>query len=286
MSAFSHKPVMPAECLAALKARPGGRWWDATVGLGGHSEEILKATAPDGVLFGTDRDAAALARAKERLAADKGRLRFEKANYAEGARLFAGTLFDGILADLGVSSLQLDDAERGFSFMRAGPLDMRMDRDDAMSAKDYLKGATAEELLERLEEAGEERFGRKLAVLLKEGVDGWETTADLAAAVARAIPRRGKSHPATRVFLALRMAVNRELESLREFLASAPGLLKPGGRLAVITFHSTEDRIVKRCYEERADMRKIGKSPLIPSWPERKGNPRSRSAKLRTYEKV
>ncbi len=286
MKEVAHQPVLPEECLEAMKVRPGGKYLDATLGLGGHSELILLRSAPDGRLTAIDRDAQALSRAAARLAPFEGRARLVKGNYADAAQLLAGETFDGVLADLGVSSMQLLTPERGFSFMNDGPLDMRMDQDAGPTARDFLRTASLDEIEERLREAGEERFGPKLAALLKAGAETWSTTGELARAVSRTVPRRGKSHPATRVFMALRLAVNREMESLREFLASAPGLLVPGGRLAVISFHSTEDRIVKRCYEERDEMKRVTKSPLIPSWDERKGNPRSRSAKLRVFEKI
>jgi 16S rRNA (cytosine1402-N4)-methyltransferase len=286
LTSVPHQPVLPEECLEALNVRPGGSYLDATLGLGGHAELILKASAPDGRLAAVDRDAQALSRAKERLAPFGPRLRTAKGNYAALPDLFPGEIFDGILADLGVSSMQLLTAERGFSFMNDGPLDMRMDQDDGPTAIEFLKDASLEEIEERLRDAGEERFGRKLAALLKEGAEVWTTTGELARAVSRTVPRRGKSHPATRVFMALRLAVNREMESLKEFLDRAPAALAAGGRLAVISFHSTEDRIVKRFYQEREDMRRVTKSPVIPSWEERKANPRSRSAKLRVFEKI
>ena len=258
---------------------------DATVGLGGHAESILQASSPDGRLMGIDRDADALARSAERLAPFGDRVRLVHGNYSEATSLLPGENFDGVLADLGVSSMQLLTPERGFSFMAEGPLDMRMDRSTGPSAAEYLAAVSPEELEERLREAGEERFAKKLTALLKSR-ESWSGTAELAQAVSRTIPRRGKSHPATRVFMALRMAVNREMESLKSFLEVAPSLLEPGGRLAVISFHSTEDRIVKRFYQKREDVRRITKSPVIPAWEERKGNPRSRSAKLRVFEKI
>jgi 16S rRNA (cytosine1402-N4)-methyltransferase len=195
---------------------------------------------------------------------------------------------DGVLADLGVSSLQLDSPGRGFGFSREGPLDMRMGS-SAETARDYLMNVDPAELERVLREAGEERFAGKLARRLKEDAPLFHTTADLAAAVARWIPRRGKSHPATRVFLALRMAVNQEMRHLSDFLERAPSVLKPGGRLVVITFHSTEDRLVKRYWKDHwnpGPMRAVSKKVLIASAEERRVNPRSRSAKLRVFEKT
>jgi len=286
LTAIEHSPVLVAECLEALRVRPGGRYLDATVGLGGHTEAILFASDPDGRVTGLDRDEFALARARERLEAFGERFRLVKGNFADAPALLAGESYDGVLADLGVSSMQLLTPERGFGFSAEGALDMRMDPSGGPTAAEYLKAATPGELEARLREAGEERFARKLAVLLKTGSDDLRTTGDLARAVARAIPRRGRSHPATRVFLALRMAVNEEMESLQRFLEGAAGLLAPGGRLAVISFHSTEDRIVKRFRAEERGLRRVTKPPVAPGWDEGRKNRRSRSAKLRVFEKI
>lgn len=283
---IEHQPVLLKECLDALQVKPGGRYLDVTVGLGGHAEAILARSAPDGRLTGIDRDSDALASASARLAPFGERARLVKGNYADAPGLLPGETFDGVLADLGVSSMQLLTPERGFSFSADGPLDMRMDRDQPLTAREFVRGATAQEIEDVLREAGEERFARKLAALLKSGIEAWQTTGDLARAVAGAIPRRGKSHPATRVFMALRLAVNREMESLKVFLEAAPGLLAPGGRMAVISFHSTEDRIVKRFYGREGALKRVTKSPTAPSWDERKANRRSRSAKLRVFEKI
>jgi 16S rRNA (cytosine1402-N4)-methyltransferase len=282
---IEHTPVLLAECLEGLKVRPGGRWLDATLGLGGHSEAILGASAPDGRLTGIDRDGDALARARERLVPFGERTDLRHMPFSEAPRVLAEGSFDGVLADLGVSSMQLLTPDRGFSFMADGPLDMRMDPSSGISAAEYMRSVTPEELESLLREAGEERFASRLTALLK-SKDDWSGTAELAQAVCRTVPRRGRTHPATRVFMALRLAVNREMGELNDFLAGVPALLVSGGRLAVISFHSTEDRIVKRFYQDREDMRRVTKSPVIPSWPERKKNPRSRSAKLRVFEKV
>jgi 16S rRNA (cytosine1402-N4)-methyltransferase len=286
LTEIAHQPVLLDECLRFLDVKPGGRYLDATTGLGGHTEALLKASAPDGPVTGLDRDADALARARERLLPFGSRARLLTTNFAEAPGRLAGESFDGILADLGVSSLQLLTPERGFSFMADGPLDMRMDREASLTAAEYLKGAAPDELEELLRDAGEERFAKKLVSVLKAEADNLKTTGDLSRLVSRCIPRRGKSHPATRVFMALRLAVNEEMGSLKAFLDAAPGLLAPGGRLAVISFHSTEDRVVKRFYQDREDVAKVTKSPVIPSWPERKRNPRSRSAKLRVFRKI
>jgi 16S rRNA (cytosine1402-N4)-methyltransferase len=238
-----------------------------------------------------DRDPTSLAAARERLARFGDRVTFVAGNYNrfdERAGIRPGSL-DGILADLGVSSPQLDRGERGFSLMRPGPLDMRMDPTQGQTARQFLMSASQDELEKCLKAAGEARFARKLARRLLEAAPDLMTTDQLAAAVCRWVPRRGKTHPATRVFLALRMAVNHELESLAEFLNRAIGVLKPGGRLAVISFHSGEDRLVKwfgRGEAAAGRLRIITKKPLEASEEEQRVNPRSRSAKLRVFEKI
>ena len=282
---------MPRECLDALRVVSGGRYADVTGGGGGHSELILEASAPAGTLVVMDRDPMALDHCRVRLARFGHRVRFVQGNFDrfdERASLAPGSL-DGILADLGVSSPQLDRAERGFSFMRPGPLDMRMDPQDGLTAALLLKGADEKEIEGWLRAAGEDRFARKLSRRLREAAPEIETTEDLAQAVARWVPRRGKSHPATRVFLALRMAVNRELESLNDFLERSPGVLRPDGRLAVLTFHSGEDREVKwfgRRAKTEGRYHPVVKKPLEPGEAEQRENPRSRSAKLRVFEKI
>lgn len=285
---IEHRPVLLGPSVEALRVKPGGKYLDATLGHGGHAAEILKRSAPDGVLWGTDRDQNALSVARERLAEFGGRLKAAHGHYAKFdevlPELAPGSL-DGALADLGVSTMQLLDPARGFSFQREGPLDMRMDPSRGETAAQFLERVTVEEFEGLLRESGEARFARKLAERL--AGQSWPTTKALADAVARMVPRRGKSHPATRVFLALRLAVNRELEGVEDWLGAVPKYLKAGGRIAVITFHSSEDRIVKRFYKARPElgMKAVSKSPLIPSWEERKANPRSRSAKMRVFEK-
>lgn len=285
-----HVPVMVPEVVAGLNVRPGGLYVDLTVGLGGHAAVLAEAVGPSGRVLGLDQDPAALARAAERLRPWSDRVRLVPGNFDrfdENLALQPASV-DGILADLGVSSLQLDEASRGFGFSREGPLDMRMGP-TGETALDYLKRVNPEELEGVLREAGEERFARKLVARLKEHAPGWSTTKDLADAVCRWIPRRGRSHPATRVFLALRMAVNREMPRLREMLGRVPAVLKTGGRLAVITFHSTEDRVVKRYGKDEwreGPLRAVNKKVLIASRDEQRENPRSRSAKLRVFEKI
>jgi 16S rRNA (cytosine1402-N4)-methyltransferase len=282
---------MLSECLEGLGVRPGGKYVDVTVGLGGHAESILEASAPTGTLTAMDRDPTSLSLSRGRLSRFGDRVRFAAGNFDrfdERGGLRAGSM-DGILADLGVSSPQLDQAERGFSLMRSGPLDMRMDPTTGPTALTLLSRASEQDIEGWLRVAGEDRFARKLARRLFESAPDFKTTEDLASAVSRWVPRRGKSHPATRVFLALRMAVNQELESLDEFLKRAPNILTPGGRLAVITFHSSEDRKVKwfgRGAAAEGTLKIISKKPWVPSADEQRKNPRCRSAKLRVFEKI
>jgi 16S rRNA (cytosine1402-N4)-methyltransferase len=285
----AHRPVLLKETVAALAVRPGGRYLDATVGAGGHAEAVLEAASPGGTLVGIDRDAEALALARERLARFGGRVRLIHGTHGNlDAALEPGDRFDGILADLGVSSLQMDRPERGFAFQRPGPLDMRMDASRGKTAREMLLEASTPALEEWLRRAGEGRFSRTLARRLKAAAPGLATTGDLAAAVARWVPRRGPRHPATRVFLAIRMAVNAELEQLGAFLSRCPERLNPGGRLVVIAFHSTEDRRIKDFGKTEAGaggLRAVFKKPVAAGAEERRSNPRSRSAKLRAFAK-
>ncbi|HXG47171.1 MAG TPA: 16S rRNA (cytosine(1402)-N(4))-methyltransferase RsmH, partial [Methylomirabilota bacterium] len=256
MPDFVHKPVMPAEVLAALAPRPGGRYVDGTIGGGGHAALILAASAPDGRLLGCDRDGAALEASRMRLAAAfPGRFELRLGNYADLAEWLPPASCDGVLLDLGVSSPQLDEPERGFSFQAEGPLDMRMDRRQTMTAAHVVNEWAEADLARIFWELGGEPQSRRIARAMVERrrAGRIETTAQLAALIERVVPRRGnKRHPATRVFQALRMTVNDELRSLERGLAAACSILKPGGRLAVITFHSGEDRLVKAFGRERA----------------------------------
>jgi 16S rRNA (cytosine1402-N4)-methyltransferase len=286
-----HIPVLLGPAVEALQVRPGGRYLDATVGLGGHAAEILHRSSPDGRLFGLDADPWALEQARKNLAEYGGRVQLAEGNFSAFDELFStihDQKLDGIIADLGVSSLQLSDPSRGFSFQHEGPLDMRLGPSQGETLRAYLDRVTPEELRERLAEAGEERFAERLTRLILTRRDVWANTRDMARDIERTIPRRGRSHPATRVFLAFRMAVNRESENLKRFLEKAPEALAPGGRLVVISFHSTEDRIVKYAFRgpEPAEMRRVTKSPIVPSREEMKTNPRSRSAKMRVFEKT
>jgi 16S rRNA (cytosine1402-N4)-methyltransferase len=306
---YAHNPVMVAEVLAALKPKPGGRYADGTVGGAGHAAAILKASAPSGWLFGCDGDDAALELAALRLAEFAGRFELMRGNFAELADWFEAGSGDGVLLDLGVSSPQLDRAERGFSFQQDGPLDMRMDRRQALTAAQLVNEAGAEELMRLFRDLGEEPEARRLARAIESErrLRRFETTRQLAELIERISPRRGKrAHPATRVFQALRMAVNDEIGSLRRGLEAAMKILKPGGRLTVITFHSIEDRVVKEFGRERSrdyvvkgevdvpelrepaapELKWVSRRAVQPSPDEIAANPRARSAQLRVMEKI
>jgi 16S rRNA (cytosine1402-N4)-methyltransferase len=287
-----HVPVLLGPVVEALRPRPGALFLDGTVGLGGHAFEILSRSGPDGRLLGIDKDSRALAGAAERLKIFGDRSRLGQGDFSRFDEIFpeaAESALDGALVDLGVSSLQLDEPGRGFSFQSEGPLDMRMDPSGGETAADFLERATEQELVERLREAGEDRFAAKLARRLLERRGSFKTTRELAEAVARMVPRRGKTHPATRVFLALRMAVNRESDALRDFMRKIPRALRPGGRLVIISFHSTEDRIAKRFYSDvlnlMDEMKRVTRKPVAADEEERRRNPRSRSAKMRVFER-
>jgi 16S rRNA (cytosine1402-N4)-methyltransferase len=280
---------------------------DGTVGGAGHSLAILQAS-PQARLIGLDRDDAALEAAAERLKAFSGRFELHRANFVEMEQFVPAESCNGVLLDLGVSSPQLDHAERGFSFQHDGPLDMRMDRRDAVTAADIVNTWPEEELANLFWELGEEKGSRRIAAALtkRRAVRKFETTGDLAEFVAHIVGRREKIHPATRVFQALRMEVNRELDAVEDGLAAAWRVLKAGGRLAVITFHSLEDRIVKdfgRSLEREyfvegevdrpefripkaAEARVVSRKPITPGDEEIRENPRARSAKLRVIEKI
>lgn len=300
---------MPAEVVAALQPKPGGRYVDGTLGGGGHSADLLRASAPDGWLWGCDCDAAALEAARSRLAEFTGRFELRQANFADMAGWVSAGSCDGALLDLGTSSHQLDLADRGFSFQSEGPLDMRMDPSKGRTAADWVNRETPEELARIFWEYGDERQSRRIARAIESErtVRRFETTTQLAALVERCNPRRGqRTHPATRVFQALRIAVNDELGALRRGLAAAMTVLKPGGRLAVITFHSIEDRVVKDfgneqsrdyTFEGEVDIpelrrprqpvaRWVSRKAILPGEAEVAENPRSRSAQLRVLEKL
>ncbi len=290
----AHVPVLLEEVLAFLRPHPGGRYLDATMGLGGHAEAILRAAAPTGVLVGIDRDAEALALARERLASFGARLILRHGLYETVAQLVGpDERFDGMLFDLGASSLQLDTADRGFSFGQDGPLDMRMDRGSGATAAELLDRLSERELADLIFQWGEERWSRRIAraIVRARQEQPVATTTALAAVVARSIPRRlwpRHIHPATRTFQAFRIAVNAELVGLGPALEDAARRLAPGGRIAVISFHSLEDRIVKQTWrqlERAGEVRILTKRPITPGEVEQVANPRSRSAKLRAVER-
>lgn len=305
-----HVPVLLAEVLEGLAIRPDGLYVDATFGRGGHSAAILGQLGPAGRLLAIDRDAEAVAYGRERFADDE-RFLIERGNFSGlgdiAVRHGFGGATDGILFDLGVSSPQLDDAERGFSFMQDGPLDMRMDRDEGRSAGDWLNQVSERELREVLKIYGEERQAARVAraVIRAREEAPLVRTSQLAGIVESVLGRRrpGERHPATKTFQAVRIRVNRELDAIAEALSQVRELLAPGGRLVVISFHSLEDRIVKRYMRDaslddsryrglpevpagaRAWLRLVGK-PRTAGRDEAAGNPRARSARLRVAEKL
>ncbi len=293
---IAHVPVLHAEVVRQLQPERGGVFVDCTVGLGGHSRALLEAGATR--IVGLDRDPDALERARVALAPWGDRVALAHADYRDlGAVLDARGIdvVDGALADLGVSSMQFDAPGRGFSFQRDEPLDMRMDQSQGETAADLVARASERELADAIFQYGEERFSRRIARLIvtaraEQPVD---TTGRLAAIVRRAVPRRGyvRIDPATRTFQALRIWVNRELEGLDAFLAAAVRRLRTGARLAVITFHSLEDRIVKHTLRALAQapdgvVQVLTKKPIVPDEDEVRANPRARSAKLRVAERV
>lgn len=312
MEPFAHQSVLPAEVLQYLAPRPGGVYVDGTLGGGGHSELILEAIGPDGVLYGIDRDPAALAAASERLSRFGDRFQPLQGSFGDLVKLLATKgvrEIDGLLLDLGVSSPQLDRPERGFSFRADGPLDMRMDPTQGETAADLVNSLSERELELAIKEYGEERWARKIAqrIVTDRQEQPFTTTLQLATLVERTIPRRfqeDRIHPATRTFQGLRILVNGELEQVEQGLQAAIGLLKPGGRLVVISFHSLEDRIVKQRLRDAASgcrcprqlpqcvcgqvplVRVLTSRPVTAGAVELADNPRSRSAKLRSAERL
>jgi 16S rRNA (cytosine1402-N4)-methyltransferase len=309
MDTTTHEPVLLEEVLEELAVRPGGHYIDATLGGGGHSEAILERSAPDGTVLGLDQDPDALERTRKRLQSYGDRFDVRRGNFEDIlplVRSVDGPAPDGILMDLGISSDHLDRAERGFSFRFEGPLDMRMDPESGLSAADWLAGVEEDELVRVLRTWGEERQARRIAraVLEAQHEDRLHTTLELAEVVERAVGgRRGAArHPATRTFQAIRMAVNREMDVLEKGLKGSLSLLPAGGRLAVITFHSLEDRMVKQAFRrhegkeeslfqggsewrgEHPRVIRITRKPRVASPEEQHRNPRSRSAKLRVIE--
>jgi 16S rRNA (cytosine1402-N4)-methyltransferase len=291
-----HVPVLTAEVIEQLRAGPGGVFVDCTVGLGGHSSALLAAGA--GRIIGLDRDRDALDRARVTLAPWLQRVELVHADYRSLDSVLdqlGVPLVDGTLADLGVSSMQLDGPGRGFSFQREEPLDMRMDTSSGETAAELLARSNEVDLADAIFQYGEERYSRRIARAL---IDARrqapiDTTGQLAAIVRRAIPRRGlmRIDPATRTFQALRIWVNRELEGLDRFLEAAGRRLRSGARLVVITFHSLEDRIVKHTFRSMAQpgvamVKVLTKKPIVATEEEVRRNPRARSAKLRAAERV
>ncbi|HSW63831.1 MAG TPA: 16S rRNA (cytosine(1402)-N(4))-methyltransferase RsmH [Dissulfurispiraceae bacterium] len=287
-----HIPVLLDEVMTMLAVKQDGRYIDATVGLGGHSEAILKKLGSCGRLLGLDRDSAALSKASERLGSE--RFVLQKAAFADMAAVAAAREFsqcDGILLDLGVSMMQLKDHERGFSFQSEHRLDMRMDPDQEESAWHFVNNASEADLERILREYGEEHFARRIVrrIVAERRKASIDTCVQLADVVSAAYGRRGKTHPATRTFQALRIAVNCEMEQLQNGLAAAEGLLRTGGRLCVLSYHSLEDRIVKQFMRNSAREGRVlllTKKPIAASRDETRRNPAARSAKLRGCERL
>ncbi|MEO0926516.1 MAG: 16S rRNA (cytosine(1402)-N(4))-methyltransferase RsmH [Cyanobacteria bacterium J06643_13] len=280
-ASFKHLSVLSRELLAGLEVRSEGRYLDATVGGGGHSELILTQNSQI-KLVAIDRDETAIAAVKTRLADYyPQQLEFWQGNFADYPP--PAILFDGIIADLGVSSPQLDVAERGFSFRNTAPLDMRMDRSQRTTAAEIVNHWKEVSLADLIYEYGEERFSRRIAKKIVQQRP-FQTTTELAQAIASTVPgkyRHGRIHPATRTFQALRIEVNQELKSLEKFIELAPNWLKPGGKIGIISFHSLEDRIVKHRFRGSELLDVITKKPIVAEREEQRENPRSRSAKLR-----
>ena len=283
---FHHLSVLSREIIAGLKISPQGHYLDATLGGGGHSELIL-TYSPEVIVTAIDRDPVAIAATSARLAEYiPHRLQFWQGNFADYEP--QDSLFDGIIADLGVSSPQLDTPERGFSFRHTAPLDMRMDANQSLTAADLINYEKEVTLADIFYKYGEEKFSRRIAKNIVQKRP-FQTTTDLAEVIAHSVPskyRYGKINPATRVFQALRIAVNQELESLETLLVKAPLWLKPGGIIGIISFHSLEDRIVKHGFRNHKLLEVITKKPIYPQEDEQRANPRSRSAKLRFAKKI
>lgn len=288
---------MVREAIEALRPQAGGLYIDGTLGGATHTEQLLAASHPDGRVLSLDVDPIALDRAKNRLKAYGARWKGVEGNFRHLDQIAERESFspcDGILLDLGLSSDELADPERGISFQIDGPLDMRLgtsSNEDGLTAADILNEWKREELEELIRDYGEERYARKIAeaIVIRRKKEPFARTLDLANTIKHALPsgyERGRIHPATRTFQALRMAVNDEIATLKEAIIAARRVLKPGGRLAIITFHSLEDRVVKIAFKEAEDLDIITKKPLVPTEDEITHNARSRSAKLRIAEKT
>jgi 16S rRNA (cytosine1402-N4)-methyltransferase len=307
MNDSPHEPVLYKEIIHALQPQKGGRYVDGTLGAGGHARGILEASAPDGQLLGIDVDPQALAIARETLAPYEHRAHLAQASYTTLSMQLISLQWDsvdGIVLDLGASSMQFDTAERGFSFMQDAPLDMRFGPHATQTAADIVNKYSERELADLIYEYGEERDSRKIARAIVKARP-LHTTRELVAAIEAVSPRRGdRVHPATKTFQALRITVNEELSSIESVLPQAVAGLRSGGRLAVISFHSLEDRIVKEFFrsqskdlinppyeriyevERKAIIKEVNRKPITPSDEEIKDNPRARSAKLRIAEKM
>lgn len=309
---FSHRSVLLDECIESLNIKPDGIYVDGTAGGGGHSLEIVKRLTNGGRLIAIDRDDAAIAAATERLSEYLDRVTFVRNNFSSAAdvcRELGIEKIDGILLDLGVSSYQLDTAERGFSHNNDAPLDMRMDRRGDLDAYTVVNTYSFEELKRVIWEYGEERFAPKIASMIvkRREIKPIESTGELVDVIKSAIPaaaREGGHHPAKRTFQAIRIEVNGELDAIAPAIKNAKNIMAGGGRIVIITFHSLEDRIVKQTYADMAsgcacpknlpicvcgkkpEVKVLTKKPILPSERELEENPRSRSAKLRVCEKL
>ena len=312
MSEFKHYSVMLGECIDSLQIKPDGVYIDGTLGMGGHSLEIAKRLTAGGRLISIDRDMRAIERAGERLADYSDRVTLVHGNFRELASIMDAQgvdKADGMLFDLGVSSPQLDETERGFSYMADAPLDMRMDESEPVTARDIVNSWPEERIKRILYDFGEERYAPRIAAAIdrERSKQPIETTLQLVDIIKGAMPAqalREKQHPAKRSFQAIRIAVNDELESVSDMLSAAMERLTPGGRLAVISFHSLEDRLVKNAIASHEKgctcprdfpvctcgfvqtMRSVTRKPILPSERELEENPRSRSAKLRVAERI
>lgn len=283
-----HIPVLLQPVIEFLAPHPEGRYIDGTVGAGGHAAAILDASAPLGRVLGIDADPQALALAADNLAPYGDRLILEHSNYSHMKAVAERQGFvpaEGIVLDLGLSSMQLNDPARGFSFQSEGALDMRFNPDDAVTAADLVNTLSEKDLADLIFQYGEDHASRRIARAIV-AARPISTAVQLAGVIERAIGRHGRMHPATRTFQALRIEVNRELEMLEEVLPQIGEVLAPGGRVVIITFHSLEDRIVKNFFRDCQDLQVLTKHPVRPARDEQLSNPRSRSSKLRAAERV
>ena len=291
---IEHKPVLLNEIIEYLNLKENKLIIDCTIGEGGHAKKILESLGPSGILLGIDQDQDALVAARERLAPFGKRVDLIWGNFANLEKILREKEMGkvgGILFDLGVSSLQLNRKERGFSFLREGPLDMRMNKAQRINASHLINKTSYKELQNILYEFGEERWAKRIAraIVREREQTPVTTTIQLARIIERAVPYRGRIHPATRTFLALRLRINGELENLREILPPTVDSLKKKGRICIISYHSLEDRIVKNSFRDFAHQGKLKiltKKPITPTIEEVRVNPRSRSAKLRVGERI